>query len=90
MYSCGPLHMGIQRQDDLPEPTQNIYLLIQDVALKTYQEWWMIDKGGRRGLGVSVLMAGHDDDNDERSESLTDLYKWLIYCSEGCSINWKQ
>ena len=27
---------------------------------------WMIEKGGKKGLGISVLMAWHDDDDDER------------------------
>ena len=34
-----------------------------DVALKTYQKQWMIETGGRRGSGRSVLAARHDDDD---------------------------
>ena len=52
---CGSLHM------DEKEPIYNSSVLIQDVALKTYQEWWMIEMGGERGSGRSVLVA-HDDD----------------------------
>ena len=37
---------------------------IQDVALKTYQKQCMIERGGWRGLGISMLMAQHDDDDD--------------------------
>ena len=54
--------MDKQRLDDQQEPICNSSVLIQDVALKTYQEWWMIVKGGRRGSGRSVLAARHDDD----------------------------
>ena len=38
-------------------------VLIQNIALKTYWKRWMIDKGGRRGLGISVLMVRHNDDD---------------------------
>ena len=36
-----------QRQDDQLEPTYNSFVPIQDVALKTYWERWMIEKSGR-------------------------------------------
>ena len=65
MYSCGPLHMADQKQDDQLEPTYNSSVSIQDVALKTYQKQWMIGRGGKRGSGISVLMARHDDDDDD-------------------------
>ena len=35
MYSCGPLHMDEQRQDDQLEPIYNSSVPIKDVALKT-------------------------------------------------------
>ena len=38
MYSCGPLHMDEQRQDDQLEPTYSSSVSIRDVALKTYQK----------------------------------------------------
>ena len=44
---------------------------IGDVALKTYRKRWTIKKGGKRGSGISVLMARHDDDNDD-----IDKRKW--------------
>ena len=34
-----------QRQDDQLEPTYNISVLKQDVALKTYRKGWKIEKG---------------------------------------------
>ena len=33
MYSCGPLHMDEQMQDDQLEPTYNSFVPIQNVAL---------------------------------------------------------
>ena len=56
--------MDEQRQDDQLEPTYNSSVSIQDVALKTYWKRWTIEKGSRRGFGISVLMARHDDDDD--------------------------
>ena len=35
-YSCGPLQVDQQRQDDQLEPIYNSFVPIQDVALKTY------------------------------------------------------
>ena len=37
-YSCGPSHMNEWRQEDQLEPTYNISVPIQDVALKTPPE----------------------------------------------------
>ena len=54
--------MDEQRQDDQLESTYNSSMLIQDVALKTKWKQWMIEKGGMRGSGISVLMAQHDDE----------------------------
>ena len=68
-YSCGPLHMDEQRQDDQLEPTYNSSVPIQDVALKTYQKRWTIEKGGGIGSGISILMARHDDDEVNYSPS---------------------
>ena len=57
--------MDEQRQDDQLEPTYNSSVPIQDVAEKTYRKWWTIEKSGGRGSGMSMLMAWHDDDNDD-------------------------
>ena len=40
----------------------NTFMLIQDVALKTNRERWMIEMGGARGSWRSVLALQHDDD----------------------------
>ena len=74
-YSCGPLHMDGQRQDNQQEPIYNNSVLIQDVALKTYRERWMIETGGERGSGRSMLAAWHDND-DEWCVNLSK--KWSI------------
>ena len=57
--------MDKQKQDDLLKPIYNSSVPIQDVFLKTYPERWMIEKGGGRGSGRSVLVVRHDDDDDD-------------------------
>ena len=54
--------MDKQRQDDQLEPTYNSGMSIRNIVLKTYREQWMIETGGERGSGRSVLAAQHDDD----------------------------
>ena len=63
MYSCRPLHMAKQTQDNQLEPTNSSSVLILDVALKTCQKQWTIGRGDDRRAGISVLMAQHDDDD---------------------------
>ena len=67
MYSYGPPHMAVQKQDDQHEHTFSNYVKIQDVVPKTCLRWWTIGKSGERGSGISVLPARHDDDDDNRS-----------------------
>ena len=38
---------------------------IKDITLKTYREQWRIETGGERGSGRSLLVARHDDDDDD-------------------------
>ena len=71
-YSFGPFHMDEQRQDDQLEPTYNISVPIQDVALMTYRKQWTIEKGGGRESGIFVLMAWHDDDDEEEDLEIGD------------------
>ena len=66
MYSCGPLHMDEQRQDDQLEPSYSSSVPIRDVALRTYRKQCVIGRGGERGSPISVLIARHDDDNDDK------------------------
>ncbi len=56
--------MDEKKQDNQLEPIYNRSVLIQDIALKTSWEQWMIETGGERGSGRSVLAARHDDDDD--------------------------
>ena len=71
MYSYGPRHMAVQKQDDQHEHTFSNYVRIQDVVQKTCLRRWTIGKSGERGSGISVLPAQHDDDDD-------DIYNHLI------------
>ena len=56
--------MNEQKQDDQLEPTYNSSVPIGDVALKTYQKRWTIEKGGVRSSVRSALVSRHDDDDD--------------------------
>ena len=62
MYSYGTLHMNEQRQNDQQEPIYKNTVLIQDIALKTSREWWMIETGSGQDSDRSVLAAWHNDD----------------------------
>ena len=64
MYSYGPPHMAVQKQDDQHEHTFSNYVRIQDVVQKTCLRRWTIGKSGERGSGLSVLPEQHDDDDD--------------------------
>ena len=62
VYSYGPPHMAVQKQDDQLELTYSNYVRTQDVTLKTCWRRWMIGRSGERGSRISVLAARHDDD----------------------------
>ena len=64
MNSYGPPHMAVQKQDDQQEHTFSNYVKIRDAAQKTCLRRWTIGKSGERVSGISVLPAGHDDDDD--------------------------
>ena len=65
MYSYGPPHMAVQKQDDQHEHTFSSNVRIRDVVLKTYLGRWTIGRSGERGSGISVLPARYDDDDDD-------------------------
>ena len=65
MYSCGPLHMTMQKQGRQLKPTYSSSVRILGVALGTFWKWWTIGRGGERGSGISMLMAQQDDDDDD-------------------------
>ena len=77
MYSYGPPHMAVQKQDDQHEHTFSSYVRIWDVVLKTCLGRWMIGKSGEKGSGISVLPARHDD--DEYSSRISEYTKWLTW-----------
>ena len=54
----------MQRQDDQFEHTYSSPAPIWDVALRTSWKQWTIGRGGKRGSGIFVLIAQHDDDDD--------------------------
>ena len=63
-------HMAGKKQDDPLEHTFSMYVRIRDVALKTNQRRWTIERSAERGSGISVLPARHDDDDDSTRMSL--------------------
>ena len=63
MYSYGPPHRAVQKQEDQHEYTFSSYVRIRDVVLKTCLGKWTIGRSGERGSGISVLPAQHDDDD---------------------------
>ena len=63
MYSYGPPHLAVQKQDDQLEHTFSSCVRIRDVVLRTCLGRWTIGRSGERGSGISVLPARHDDDD---------------------------
>ena len=76
MYSYGPPHMAVQKQDEQHEHTFSSYMRIWDVVLKTCLGRWTIGRSGERGLGISVLPARYDDDDD--------VYIYMCVCVYVC------
>ena len=56
--------MDVQRQDDQLEPTYNSSVPIRDVALRNCWKQWMIGRVDEKMSGISILIAGHEDDDD--------------------------
>ena len=54
------------KQDDRLELTYSSSVPIRDIALKICRKQWMIKMGGERGSGISVLVAWHHDDDDDK------------------------
>ena len=78
MYSYGPPHIARQKQDDQHEHTFSSYVWIRDVALKPYQRRWTIKRSGKRGSGISVLAARHDDDDDFEKNAGISLFLFIV------------
>ena len=88
MYSCGPLHMAEQRQDDQLEPTYSNSVWIRNVTLKTCRKQWTIEKGGEREHGISALMVRGDDDDFSRFNFRHGNFNcFLIRCCIVCLHN---
>ena len=79
--------MDKQRQDNQVEPIYNSSVLIQDVTLKTYCEWRMIEKVGGRGSGRSMLAVQHDDDDDDDDDSWWNIKYVIVNIYVSHSIN---
>ena len=73
MYSYGPPHMAVQKQDGQHEHTFSNYVRIRDAVQKTCLRRWTIGKSGERRSGISVLPAWHDDDDDD-DDDLAEKY----------------
>ena len=54
--------MDEQKQGDKLEAKYNSSVPIKDVAMKTCRKRWTIGKGGKRGSGISMLMARYVND----------------------------
>ena len=77
----GPPHMAVQKQDDQHKHTFSSYVRIRDVVLKTYLVRWTIGRSGKRGSGISVLPARHDDD-DEIKLSYKALRLFMVFLKQ--------
>ena len=75
MYSYGPPHMAVQKQDDQHEHTFSSYVKIRDVVLKTCLGQWTIGRSGERGSGMSVLPARDDDDVRKKCSTFQNISK---------------
>ena len=56
---------GWAKADDQREHTSSNYVRIQDVALKSCQRRWTIERSVERGSGISVLAVRHHNDDDD-------------------------
>ena len=79
MYSYGPPHMAVQKQDDQHEHTFSSFVRIRDVVLKTCLGRWTIGRSGERGSGISVLPARYDDDDDDDDDDDICIYIYITY-----------
>ena len=70
--------MDEHRQDNRFEPIYDSSVPIQGIYLKISWEQWMIETGGERRLGRSVLEARHDDDDDDDYAYLFKSIPWTV------------
>ena len=72
VYSYGPPHMAVQKQDDQHEHTFSSYVRIRDAVLKTYLGRWTIGRSDERGSGISVQPVRYDNHDD--------IYVYIYMC----------
>ena len=77
MNSRGLLHMDEQRRDGQFEPTYSSSVPIWDVALRIWRKQWTTGRCGERRSVITVLIAWHDDEDDD----IRSIFIWcnLIY-----------
>ena len=68
--------MAGKKQDDQEEYPFSSYMMIREVALKTCQRRWTIEKSDESGSGISVLESRHDDDDDDAMYLKKDIIKF--------------
>ena len=59
--------MDKQKQDNHLKLTYSSSVPIRDVTLKTCRKQWIIERGGVKGSGISVLIVQHDDNADDET-----------------------
>ena len=57
--------MDEKKRVDQPKSTYNGSVPIRDEDPKTCRKQWTIGRCGERGFGISVLMARHDEDDED-------------------------
>ena len=88
MYSYGLPHMDEKRLNDQLEPIYSSSVPIQNVAWKTWREWWTIAMGDERGSEKSMLAAWQDDDdNDDGTEIFMLSLYFLLFLKNQYSIS---
>ena len=78
MYSSGPLHMDEQRQDVQFEPTYSTSVPIRDVTLSISRKQWTIGRCDERWSGISMLVAWHDNDDDDKLKNPIGLWPYFL------------
>ena len=75
-----PSH-GRKEQHDQLKLTYSSFVRIRDLAKRTCQKRWTIGRGGERGSGISMLMAGHAAADDDVFQCVKPKYIYtLILC----------
>ena len=73
-----PSH-GRAKQSDQLKPTYSSSVRILGVALRTCRKRWTIRRGGKRGSGMSMLLAWQDDDDNDTWRKLEDTETKILW-----------